>query len=60
MMVDTWVMFLLGNALMLAGVYITYLLREIKLYQGDVEQLVAVMKAVAVEIKVEEDDETRH
>ena len=60
MMIDTWAVFLLGNALVLGGVYITYLLREIKLYKGDVDQLVAVLQTIATEINVEEDNATRH
>jgi hypothetical protein len=61
-MLDTWVVFLLGNALVVGGLYITYLLREIKLYRNDVDQLVAVLQMVEAQvINTKEDaDATRH
>ena len=62
MMLDTWVLFLLGNALVVGGLYITYLLREIKLYKGDVDQLVAVLQMVEAQVlnTKEDEDATRH
>jgi hypothetical protein len=61
-MLDTWVVFLLGNALVVGGLYITYLLREIKLHRNDVDQLVAVLQMVEAQvINTKEDaDATRH
>jgi hypothetical protein len=62
MMIDTWAVFLLGNALVVGGLYITYLLREIQKLKTAVTALVGILDQVEVALaEVEEDaDETRH
>lgn len=62
MMVDTWAVYLLALALIGCASYITYLLREVKLYQEDVAVLTTVLQMASQQLKqdMEEDNETRH
>jgi hypothetical protein len=61
MMLDTWVVFLLGNALVVGGLYITYLLREIQKLKTAVKTLVSILDQIEVALTEEEDaDATRH
>jgi hypothetical protein len=62
MMVDTWAVYLLALTLIGCASYITYLLREVKLYQEDVVVLTTVLQMASQQLKqdMEEDNETRH
>ena len=61
MMLDTWVVFLLGNALVAGGLYITYLLRQPQTHKMTVAALVGVLDQIEVALTEEEDaDATRH
>ena len=62
MMIDTWAVFLLGNALVVGGLYITYLLREIQKLKTAVKALVGILDQVEIALAEEEGDadETRH
>jgi hypothetical protein len=62
MMVDTWAVYLLALTLIGCASYITYLLREVKLYQEDVAVLTTVLQMASQQLKqdMEEDNETRH
>ena len=61
-MIDTWAVFLLGNALVVGGIYITYLLREIQKLKNAVTALVGILDQVEVALAEEEEDAdaTRH
>lgn len=61
MMVEPWALVLLALALIGCASYISYLLREVKLYQRDVAMLVSVLHMVEDTMRKEaEDDETLH
>jgi hypothetical protein len=62
MMLDTWVVFLLGNALVVGGLYITYLLRQLQAHKMTVAALVGILDQVEIALAEEEEDAdaTRH
>ncbi len=62
MIVAPWALALLALALIGCASYITYLLREVKLYQEDVAVLTAVLQMASQQLKqdMEEENETRH
>ena len=61
MMVEPWALVLLALALIGCASYISYLLREVKLYQRDVAMLVSVLHMVEDTMRKEaEDGETLH